>query len=248
MQVLQVTANNDVSTIIGNALFLAILIFAIINFLAAYYSLNLSRMLIDRLEKSRAIWTGSVSILLSTTLLLFIFTPETGPYSAIWVISLVIFILALAGLIDSTIRVAIEQDYFHRNTLYWKKLRYLFWAGILFIFVLGPILTFTGFPNLTSGLALDALAGIVPFVYGIAALFVSGKRSKDRKMRSYLRWLGLAVLVLLGVALDSYITTGGGEAFLLFVVLAYFLYRASKSLSSTNKLSKEASANKLHEK
>lgn len=241
---LQVTANNNASGVIANVVFLAILVIAIINFFAAYYSFNLSRLLVDTVQKTRAIWTAALSILLSVTTLAFILAPTSGPYSGIFVVPLIAFVLALSGLVDSTIRVAIDQDYFHRNTLHWKKLRFLFWAGILFIFVANPLFLATGFSYIGSGLALSFLEGVVPFAYGIATLFVSGRRSKDRKMRSYLRWVGLAVVSFLGVAVVGNIL-GGAGAFLLVVVLAYFLYCAARSLSPTNRMEKGSEGMKL---
>jgi hypothetical protein len=252
MHVLQISASNNVSTIIGNIIFLVILLVAIINFFTAYYSFNLSRFLVDRVQKSRAIWTGSLSILLSTTLLSFILLPETGPYSSLFVVPLIAFLLVLAALIDSTTRVAIDQDYFHRNTLYWNKLRFLYWAGILIIFVADPIFVVFGFglSNFSNGygLVLAFVLGGAPLAYGITTLLVSGNRSQDRKMRSYLRWLGLAAVALLGAVSAGNIPFVGGGVFVLFAVVAYFLYRAAKSLAPTNRFSKEIGGMKSHER
>jgi hypothetical protein len=250
IQMLQISVVSSIAgAFLANVSFLAFVVIVGISFYAAYYALNLSRLLVDKVQKSRAIWTAALSLLLSTFILAFILSPESGPYSGIFVVPAIALVLILAGWMDSTIGVAIDQDYFHRNTLHWKTIRPLFWVGIFIVFLVAPIATIMGLKlGLNdSQLFLSPFIAIPPFVYGTAALFVSGERSKDRKMKSYLRWLGLSVISLFAAFGISILSNNLGSAIsvLFLALLAYFLYCAAKSLSPTNRIEKGSEGMKL---
>lgn len=207
----------------GTAVFIAIMGLA-----TTYSSLAMRRTLIDRTYRSRAMWTG----LLAAGMVALMFTDSVTysplfpnptflqllPHDAV----LVAVVVILAAWIDSTIRIAIDQDYYHRNTLSWLRLRYLFWPGALY-----TAISFIGNQN--------PLPGILSFGFASVTLYVSGTRTPDITMRFHLRWIALfAVTVFLeGVALFLLpVPTLVALAF-----GAYFLYRAGRSLAPTSKLS-----------
>ena len=226
-----------ISTIISVEIWISVLVAVIISSLAANYSFRMSRILFERIYRSRAMWTGFFAIILIVLLVVDSLTSifsgslsiEAIPVASRipQVVAVIVFVLIFAAWIDSTIRIAISQDFFHRNTLRWASLRYLFWASILPLSLLYVL----------DHQAFYAFAPI-PLVYAAATLLVSGIRTRNRTMRAYLRWIGLLVLsgsifnflIYLIPFPNLFPNLFGG------VVLAYFLYRAAKSLSPTSKL------------
>jgi len=226
--------SNAVSTLLNLGEVVAIIFTLVISLSGAYYALGFRRILVDKLERNRALWTGTLALLLATVVLVLFFSPENSPAFPLVAIA---FIIVVAGWLDSAIRTAIEQDYFHRNTLLWKRLRFVFWAGILGNFIVTPILVFAnvatpGFFGLAT-----ILVGGSALLYGTLTLFVSGQRTKDRKMKSYLRWIGLSVAFLLALLTSGLVLSFSNILPLVpIILLAFSLYRAARSLAPTSKI------------
>jgi hypothetical protein len=239
-QMFLVSSNSIVSSLLGSVgAELAILVILVISGMAAYYALNLSKLLVGGVEKSRARWTAVLSLLL---IILVISVFALGAIEIVVVAAALL--LTIAGWMDSTIRVAIEQDYFHRNTLHWRTLRPLYWVGFSLTFILAPLIVVFGLAKVAPHLAssfLNVFLTLPSFAYGSITLFVSGQRTRDRKMKSYLRWLAVSVLSILafGLVLTTY-NLNDLVPYLFLILMSYSIFRAARSLSPTTKIERRA--------
>jgi hypothetical protein len=129
--------------------------------------------------------------------------------------------------IDSTINVALSQDYFHRNTLYWRQLRIVFWIGVVFATIESGII-YAVPTDLSYGSPLYLTLFVsyaVLFGYAGAVLIVGGARTTDAAMKTHFRWIALGL---------------GGAIFVIILPYALFpivgdlilfaFYKASRSL------------------
>lgn len=212
-------------------------------FMAAYQSYIVRRIMASRIYRSRALWTGGTALAVSPFGVLIIMgelgvlgldyspfsTPQNIQVLSAFLSLSVVDSLLLFGLIDSTIGVARELDFFHTDTLRWKRGRMVAWPIVLAGAIAGGI----GSGQLQYALG-GALLG-VPFAYGGLVLVKSAPLLHDETMRGYLKWLGLIV-----VGLVAEVITGSIFANLNFplVFFSYSFYRAAKSLSVRSHLEK----------
>jgi len=150
--------------------------------------------------------------------------------------------------IDSSMRTVHDVDPLSRDTLWWSKLRYVFWALIIFS-VGGTCILAAVFYQYFINPPAGALAAILSFllipalilvtyVPGIIGLPIGAIRSKDKYLRNQLIWFALSsffLIVLAGVA--SIIPNLPDVTFLL---AGFCLYRSARSLVPLNKLPAEA--------
>lgn len=228
----------DSASIILAETWISALVTTLIGFIAAYYSFALSRALVNRQYRNTAIWIGTIAIALVATVypLLFFALSDFAPSSFFQLV--ILYAVSTADLVilyawlDSTIRIAIGQDFFHRDTFSWSRLRNIFWA----VLILLDLLVWTGLllPNnypffVARGLAFAGFFGVVGLV-----LYVSGLRTSDRTIRTYLTWLGLIMFWALVIAVLGTLAPFAFPS--AWVVMAYLLLRAARSLSPISKL------------
>jgi len=219
------------------------IITTVIGFTTAYYSFAISRTLVNRTYRGRAMWTAMSAIALVATAypilffspsFLFFFLP-TSFFKLVVVYGVITAdLIILYAWLDSTIRIAIDQDFFHRDTFRWSYLRHIFWVAIILVDLLvwmGPL-----FPSNYAFFAARSLGGTSFFVVVGLVLFVSGRRTSDRTIRAYLMWLGLITICAVFLAVFAAVAPIAFPA--PWVVLAYFLYRAARSLLPISKLEK----------
>lgn len=224
-------------TIDATLLGVAVLICA----LASYRSFQVRRAIPGPIYRSRALWTGILALVIIPYGILIITgelwiiggnpnpfsgTPSPAVYASFLVLSMVGSIVFFFW-VDSTIGVAYELDFFHKDTLQWRRFRKLTWALIVIGAFVGGIGT-TTFEFLLSSLLLG-----IPISYAAFTLAKSVTRVHDETMKRYMRWVGLLVVaVILELITVTY------NVYLNFpvVALAYFLYRAAVSLSIRNRL------------
>jgi hypothetical protein len=228
---------------------------------AAYWGFSIRRALYVRVYRNQALGVGLVAASFVVVLLgvaaLTSSVPENvnpgpalTPYGALGVLTLLYWI-------DTSMLAARRSDPLLRDTLHWKRLRVVFWAGSVLAFGL----LFTASVYLLGPLALvDPLVGagtapppaLVPliltpfFLPGLAGLLllIAVRRSKDINLQRSLRWLGLfAVSLLVGFASGAF--TGSlvsvehaGNTTLNVGLLAggYFLYKSAKALVPLNRM------------
>jgi hypothetical protein len=188
--------------------------------------------------RSRALWIGALSFFFFLAEVLeigsdlgyapFYFPPY--PSTTIFILYTVFSVFAIVVLfrwLDTTIGVAVELDFFHRDPLHWKAIRKPAWALVLigaFASQLSPSVLYYDLFGFIFG---------VPFFYAGYVLIVSQKRIYDDALRKYLRWVGLLVVSLIGEFVTSTI-----NPYLNFplIITAYCFYRAVGALQKTGRI------------
>lgn len=177
-------------------------------------------------------------------------TAESNP-TAITVNALVDFgtALVLFYWVITTVALARLSDPFERDTFHIRLTRYV-WALALvlpavILLAYNPIALVytvaTPLDTLSLALALASFIALIPF--GIVLLFVSASRSRDRTLKSHIKWYAgaLAALLLVFLVGGVWRTTGGNSSPYSFLVgplflapqflAAYCFYRSAKSLA-----------------
>jgi hypothetical protein len=213
-------------------IFLVVVTAAVLMFsYSAYWGFSIRRALYVRVYRNQALGIGLVAVSfvvasLGLAALEYIIPghvnpgPAATPYVAIE-------ILPLFYWIDASMLVARRSDPLLRNTLHWKRLRVVFWAGnILSIgiptsivaLILGPLawhlvvpLPIAGLPSVPPPPPPAVIPLILaPFLLtglaGFLCLPIAVRRSKDANLQRSLRWFavfGVSLLVeLVGVAAE----------------------------------------------
>jgi hypothetical protein len=206
--------------------------------LAAYRSFAVGDALAGTLYRRRALWTGGVALVVGWYALQQAFLEYLLPAPTTFVPSLYqylyYFVLVLVGSIvifawiDSTIRVALDLDFLHRDALRWKGLRKYVWALIIVGSVGGGLAT-SNLQFIIFGILYAIL-----FAYFAGVLIRSGQRVHQTTMKAYSRWLGLILLSLI-----FEIGTGTAIGFNVnfpLILAAYCMYRAATSLSKSRRM------------
>ena len=216
---------------------IALTISMIICALAAYRAFTSRRVLAAPLYRRRALWTGTVALISVPFDAWVIYLENTGSYATYGLVppygtpEFYVFVLLTAAFtavafawIDSTIRVALELDFMHRDAVSWRRLR-LVAGGALVLGTAVAQFAVTGWILLTAILLLG-----IPAAYMTAAVVVSGSRVRDETMRRYMRWMGFIVGSVFLQLVTSYLSQ-----YLNFplAIFAYFLYGMSTSLLKT---------------
>jgi len=171
---------------------------------AAYRALKGRRALASGVYRSRALWTGMGAIMILAYGLLQIvaenspgffstFAPEffsTFATGIFYFVFTIVAVIVIFSWIDSTVMVALDMDYFHRDSLHWRGLRRYLWVAVLVAAVLG------GFGTTQAGvIAVTVLLG-VPVVYAAVALGIGSGRVFDETMKRYVKWMVFLVAAL----------------------------------------------------
>jgi hypothetical protein len=197
-----------------------------VSILAAYRSFTLGRAFAIPSYRSRALWLGVANLSFVAFIMSYL-TSQVFPVVPFLVndaiasiVSLVLFLW-----INSTINVALGQDYFHRNTLYWRQLRIPFWIGVGFAIIESSI-AYAVTSDFYNPLYLTSvLSNVVIFAYAGAVLVVGGARTTDAAMKTHFRWIALG---LVGAILAGFLP------YALFPIAGFFIlvafYKATRSL------------------
>jgi hypothetical protein len=213
----------------------------------AYRAFSLSKALPGHIHRNRAEWIGSFSIFLIgvtavnlISALGFFGTFATnfsaGVYSYVSAF-LAVFLLAW---LSSTIDVAAELDFFHRDPLHWSSLKRYFWilgilgiGGLILMSVseLNPCVSANcSFIELVSMIGgLGGLLLIALIVFALFVLYFSSRKVNDKIFKRHINWLELFTIILV----FGIVTTSGG---ILFAVATYFLFRTSDFLTPAEKI------------
>jgi hypothetical protein len=193
---------------------------------ASYRSLLARRILRRPVYRSHALWTTLIGLVFGVTFVL-------GAYDELTAVELfgglpttsVPYIVGILGIvlwawIDQSIEVALDMDFLHRDTIFWKAgVRFVAWAFILAGFVFYVFLVGTVF--------YDGFTVLI--VYAAVVLFISAKKVRDAAMKSYVKWVGvMAVSIVIMSFTYPYLSP--------FLLFAYALYRASGSFTKTTPL------------
>lgn len=216
---------------------LALSISIVICVLAAFRALNSRKVLTTPLYRTRALWTGTAAMVIALLDAWGIVLENTGASVTFGIVPpygtpefyIFVILTAAAGAvvfawIDSTVRVALELDFTHRDAVKWKSLRPA--AGVAFV---GGIII-AQFATIDWEVLLSIVLLAPASAYMAAALVAAGSRVRNVTMRSYIKWMGFLVASLILLFGTNVIS-----AYLNFplAISAYFLYRISSSLLKT---------------
>lgn len=208
--------------------------------LATYKALASRRVLAAPLYRSRALWTGTVALIIAlfdawgvrleytgSSVTIGLVPPLGTTEYYIFVILTAVAAAVVFAWIDSTVRVALELDFKHKDAVRWKSLRPV--TGVAF--VIGLVVAQLATINWEVLVSIVLLAPAT--AYMAAALVVGGSRVRDATLRGYIKWMGFLVASFILLIGTSYI-----NEYLNFplAILAYFLYRISGSLLKTTPL------------
>jgi hypothetical protein len=200
--------------------------------LAAFRALSFRGSMVGAAYRNRALITGALALLMVPFAWLLIPLADLFTLPSAYIITILSYFAAVAIVgflvLDSTIAVARGLDFFHRDSLRWGSLRGPAWATMFILtfvlFVLGFLVGLGPFDGIIP------IAWPLPLAYFGCVLIVSSRRSQDRTLRSYSKWIGLfagALVVDFALPVDQVIPE------LVFTALAaYCFYRTSMSLSS----------------
>ncbi|MDA4130240.1 MAG: hypothetical protein OK457_05680 [Thaumarchaeota archaeon] len=220
---------------------------------------QIGKALVGQIYRRRAFWIIAMGVFLFFgTLVNFPepFNSVAGDYVLIAGlplshISFAFIFPVIFAFVDSTVLAALELDFFHRDTLRWKKFRKPSYLAPLVLF-LGIILfayyksapTWFGYVFFPTFFALFLVYG-----YSVVTLFVAGHRTPDKTIKKHVRLVGLTLaFITLSLLSDFRLssTTSDLEYSILklvndflAVIIPYLLYRAVMSLSPTSRIEKE---------
>jgi hypothetical protein len=205
--------------------------------LGLYRAIQMGRDFVNRLYRARAFWTAAVALVVMIVLSVdSVVGNGLGLATAVPAILLFIVLFVFA---DRTVQVAIEMDFFHRNTLRWRQVRKL-----LYVVLLTDVVYFL--VGLAGGVLSPLLFfGTVFVVFGlaIAAVAISALRTPDRTIK---RHVGLFGILLVGFIAALYTGQPGVAPALNFasdlivVAMAYTLFLMVMSLSPLGRVEKAA--------
>jgi len=224
---------------IAEAVTVAIFLFA------AFRAVTIGRALVNRVYRNRAYVTGIFAIFLAVASLVAV-------VSVSWSGSVYgfepVFIFVL---LDTTILVSLDTDFFHRNTLRWRQVRLVAYAAIVAFLAVGEVI-----PNIASSIpsycasatcpttvgeiamVVDAASLFFALVYVLLTALVSARRSSDMPLRRFLEYTGILLFFYLVNTLIFGLVTQAISPFF-FVVFAYVMYRMAMSLSPVARVEKE---------
>jgi hypothetical protein len=214
-------------------------IVAVVIFLfAAFRAVTIGRALVNRVHQNRAYVTAIFAIIAVAGQLV--------PSSWVVVIPIYNFFFAIIFvLVDTTILVSLDTDFFHRNTLRWRQVRLVAYLIIVAIEI-GAFVT-NYLPNflytLVGEIYLAAVIALGTFVsvYSTLTAIVSARRSSDIPLRRFMEYTGILLLLYLVNTLIYVLVTEAIAPFLL-IVFGYVTYQMAMSLSPVGKIQKGVEA------
>ena len=213
-----------------------------------YWAFTIRRVIPIPLFRRQALWVGVVGAyfagIVSFTQLYGVYNTTNALINFIGSFLFFIGFIVIVAWVDVTIRIARKTDPLRRDTFHWMRLRTFVWAILLLVqvFVFSLALPLVAQNQSPSGLVLlpSLLAIIAVAVTTGPALLLSGSRSKDKTLRTHLKWFGLFVVSLFSTVIAGfsfYLTQveippalGFVVGFTPFVLAAYCLYRSARSL------------------
>ena len=203
--------------------------------LAASRSFTLGRAFPIPIYRTRALWLGVANLSFVLFIISYL-TSQVFPVVPFLVNDTIAAIVSLVFLLwlDSTINVALGQDYFHRNTLRWRQLRIPFWIVAIFATVESSIAYAVASDISSPWFQVSFVSYAFVFGYAGAVLIVGGTRTTDEAMKTHFRWIALGVVGAILVSLLPYALFPYGGV---FILLAF--YKATRSLYPVGHLGSE---------
>ena len=223
---------------------------------AAYWAFAIRRALVSRIYRRHALWLGALGVALAVTVFL-TYSPNYAINITISIYYDLLYAIVFA-FVDSLIPVVRRSDPLLRSVLRWEKLRYFLWADVAVLGVFNTLSYVSYQSSLFSGLAEFVVQEVgwtaaATVLFGVSgfAIFMAARRSRDMVLRSSLRWLGVmfifVIFLFAAYSLEdfllpnmtqfdffySYPALPGG---IIYILVAYALYRSTRSLAPVNRL------------
>ena len=222
----------------------------VILLLGMYRAVEMRRVLVNPVYRSRATWSAFLMLVILIQLLSnFVSFPNSGVVSVIGALPTYALLLTIVAFADRSVLVAMATDFFHRDTLGWLRVR---WPAALVLLssVVAITITFVIIIPSAQPSFWEGVIGVLWFVvvaavlaYVSSALIVGAMRSSDRNLRRSVLFLGLAISTLvLSIVLTIPFSHGLPYAIVYHgstVVGIYLIYRSVISLSPISKIEKE---------
>lgn len=198
-----------VDLVFGLPLFLLTALNSVVLLYASYLSLSVRRGLVDPVYRRRALWMGLFGIPFAGALGYGIVADTILPANSLFaspVLADAIFtipIITLLVWIDSMVGSAIHLDFLRRDILHWRRLRMFYYLLV----VAGNVFYFSRYLQFPSVLALSLSdVSLIPaFSYGALALATGARRTRDKTLRTHLKWFGtMGVTFLFGIVAYSF--------------------------------------------
>jgi hypothetical protein len=220
--------------------------------LGIYRALQMRRAFVNPAFRSRATWSVFLMLVILMGFLgSYIPVPSSGVLSIFGFLPFIVLLLLIFAYADKSVLVAIETDFFHRDTLGWRRVRWpvalVFVASLSAAIIFGNPPAGAPFWEFVVGyvLWLVATAGVLSYL--TAALIVGARRSSDRALRRSILLFGVALSTLV---FSMVATTPFDQGTLPYVIInqgtgvvgIYLVYRSVMSLSPLSRVEKEVVA------
>jgi hypothetical protein len=230
------------------------LVASIVSIMVVYRGLEFGRAFMSGVFRNRAFWITALGLVTFIQAVPGYITPVHDfsiggvPF---FVIAWFTLFFAYFAFVDSTIMVALQMDFFHRDTLHWKRGRFVVFLalGILFIALLLVALGIVSNSANSAALLIPLVVStFVVLPYAGVALFVGARRTQDRTLKRHL--ILLALVFILYISHFIVASTNSNNPTQVFTLLddslilggVYTLYRAVMTLSVVGRLEKDSAA------
>jgi hypothetical protein len=216
-------------------------------FVGIYRASQIRRAFVNSAYRSRATWSAFLMLIILIVMVAnYVPFPSSGILSTVGALPFIALLLAIFAYAERSAIVAMETDFFHRNTLGWLRARWP--AAIVLVafdaadVALSPVAEPNALELALANLAFVAVIGVL--AYATATLVIGARRSSDRTLRRSILLLGLALSTLV---LSLVLTFPLVEGTLPFVIVnkgtalvgIYLIYRSMMSLSPLGRIDKD---------
>jgi hypothetical protein len=242
--------------IVGAVNIVTTVVIVAILIVGVYRALEMRKVFVNLAYRSRATWSAFLMLVILILMLTnFIAIPSTGFLSAIEGLFFFVVIFTFFSYADRSVLVAMEADFFHRDTLGWLRIRWAAAVGLLAFVAVEIGAPSIGNPTAQEQLLENALSELffvvfaVVLAYVAAALIIGARRSADRNLRRSILLLGLALSTLvLSILVTNFLSEGTLPYAIVNkgtgVVGIYLIYRSVMSLSPLGRVQKDVGATK----
>lgn len=211
-----------------------IILFFFVFVAAAFRAIQLGRAFVNRDYRALANLMALLNVaLLVVGLLVYLQLYFNASAAPIWIDRInAVFVIVGFNFLDRTALVFMETDFFHRDSLHWRRARKSAYVAFFLLLAAGFI-SLLVLSEISFAIISIILVAVFPFIgYLLAVLVVSGRRSPDVIVKRFMRLLSFALLIFLAGALFN-------NPFLriwivhdvITLIGAYVFYRAVTSLS-----------------
>ncbi len=180
-----------------------IVVFSFVFAAAAFRAVQLGRAFVNRdyraLANLMALLTITLLVVALFVYLQLYFNASAAPTTIDRINA--VFVIVGFNFLDRTALVVMETDFFHRDSLHWRRARKAAFIAFIVLVATGLISSFV-----LSDISIVLLSIVFVLIFGVigylvAVLVVSGRRSPDVIVKRFVRMLSFALLILFAGAL-----------------------------------------------